>query len=121
MEAAPAPCLLPTCALLCLVLPASHLRPAPLPNPHKATCPNPHKASCAHGVRRCKGRPGSEYVLRAQAPEESPFGCCTNPYCSRNAIVQDLGIIEIEAVSCNHCTHSGRHGMLLGSQARALA
>ncbi|KAI7843970.1 hypothetical protein COHA_002508 [Chlorella ohadii] len=45
---------------------------------------------------KCKGRPGSEYVLRAQAAQESPFRCCTNPYCSRNAIVQDLGTIEIK-------------------------
>lgn len=89
------------------LLPAPHLCLAPLPNPHK---------TCAHGVRRCKGRPGSEYVLRAQAPEESPFGCCTNPYCSRNAIVQDLGTIEIEAVrshrarTCGHCWLSALWG-----------
>lgn len=49
-------------------------------------------------ARRCKGRPNSEYILRAQAAEESPFQCCTNPYCSRNAIVQDLGTIEIQKV-----------------------
>ncbi len=54
---------------------------------------------------RCKGRPGSEYVLRAQAAQESPFRCCTNPYCSRNAIVQDLGTIEIKPV----CEHKASH------------